>query len=120
MTDFDDTMATSLRAEQARREAGRTPPFDAVFAEAETLAVGRVRRRRATFGVAALAAVTAIAAGVLLPRDSEWQYVNPEDFATGTTWVAPSDILLPEHSIDIYRDIPVLIESTDGNGGALL
>ena len=120
MPDIENTLRDELRAEQATREAGRVPDFEAVFSAAESAARTRVRRRRAAFGLAAAAAVVAIAASMLLPRGEDWQYVNPEDFATSTTWVAPSDVLLPERPIDIYRDIPVLIESTDSNGGALL
>ena len=120
MTDSDETIRQALRAEQAQHEAGRIPAFDDMFAAAEAQAARAARRRKTAFGIAAAAAVLAIAAGLLLPRAEEWQYVNPDDLATSTTWVAPSDVLLPEHSVDIYRDIPVLIESTDSNGGALL
>ncbi len=118
MTDFDDTLRDALRAEQASREAGRVPAFDDTFAVAEARAAGQIRRRWAIYGIAA-AAVVAVATSLLLPRGEDWQYVNPDDLATSTAWVAPSDVLLPEHSVDIYRDIPVLIESTDSNGGAL-
>ena len=120
MTDSDNTIRHALQAEQAQREAGRVPAFERTFAAAEVRAARLVRRRRTAYGIAAAAAVVAIAASLLLPRAEDWQYVNPDDLATSTTWVAPSDVLLPEHSIDIYRDIPVLIESTDSNGGALL
>jgi len=120
MTDTDSTLRDAIRAEQARQEAGQAPGFAAVFAAAEATVAAHSRRRRVAFGIAAAAAVTALAVGTLLPRGEDWQYVNPDDFATSTTWVAPSDVLLPQHSIDIYRDIPVLIESTDSNGGALL
>ncbi len=120
MTDLDNTIRDALQAEQARREAGRVSAFEDTFAAAETRAAKLVRRRRTAIGIAAAAAVVAIAASLLLPQKETWQYVNPDDLATSTTWVAPSDVLLPEHSIDIYRDIPVLIESTDSNEGALL
>ena len=120
MTDSDQDMRSALQAEQARREAGRVPQFDDTFAAAEIQAARRSRRRRAVFGIAAAAAIVGIAASLLVPQGEDWQYVNPDDLATSTAWVAPSDVLLPEHSIDIYRDIPVLIESTDSDGGALL
>ena len=120
MTDSDNNIRRALRAEQAQREAGRVPAFDDAFAAAEVQVARLSRRRKAAFGIAAAGAVVAITASLLAPRGEEWQYVNPDDLATSTAWVAPSDVLLPEHSIDIYRDIPVLIESTDGDGGALL
>ncbi len=119
MTDSDNELRAALQAEQAQREAGRVPAFDDTFAVAEARASRLARRRRTAFGIAAAAAVVAIAVS-LLPRDESWQFVNPDDLATSTNWVAPSDVLLPEHSIDLYRDIPVLIESTDSNEGALL
>jgi len=120
MTDSDNTIRHALQAEQVRREAARVPAFEAAFAAAEVRAARLVRRRRIAIGIAAAAAFVAIAASLLLPGGADWQYVDPDDLATSTTWVAPSDVLLPEHAIDIYRDIPVLIESTDSNGGALL
>ena len=120
MTDFDNTIREALQAEQASREAGRVPAFDDTFAVAEARAAAQMRRRWTVLGIAAAAAVVAVATSLLLPRGEDWQYVNPDDLATSTAWVAPSDVLLPERSFDIYRDIPVLIESTDSNGGALL
>lgn len=120
MTDFDNTIREALQAEQASREAGRIPAFEDTFAAAESRVAGRLRRRKMFVGIAAAASVAAIVTSLLLPRGEDWQYVNPDDLATTTAWVAPSDVLLPEHAIDIYRDIPVLIESTDSDGGALL
>ncbi len=120
MTDLDKAIRDALRAEQASREAGRAPAFENTFGAAERRATGLMRRRRMAYGIAAAAAVVAIAASLLLPGGEDWQYVNPDDLVTGTNWVAPSDVLLPEHEFDIYRDIPVLIESTDSNEGALL
>ena len=120
MTNHNDKFRDALQAAQAQQEAGRAPAFEDMFAAAQVQAARLARRRRRNFGIAAAAAILAVAASLLLPRAEEWQYINPDDLATSTTWVAPSDVLLPEHSIDIYRDIPVLIESTDSNGGALL
>ena len=120
MNDFDNTIREALQAEQANREAGCVPAFEDTYAAAEARIALRVRRRRAVYGIAAATAIVAVAASLLLPRGGEWLYVDPDDLATGTAWVAPSDVLLPEHSFDIYRDIPVLIESTDSDEGALL
>ena len=120
MTDTDNTLRAALQRKQHRREAHSVPDFYAAWEAAENVASQRPRGRRAAAGIAAVAAIAAIAASLWLPQEKDWQYVNPDDFATGTAWVAPSDVLLPDHQIDIYRDIPVLIESTDSNGGALL
>ncbi len=37
-----------------------------------------------------------------------------------TSWAAPSDVLLPQHRFDIYREIPAFIESTKLEEGTLL
>jgi hypothetical protein len=37
-----------------------------------------------------------------------------------TLWSAPSDVLMPEHAIDIYQDIPDMPVSTDFIEGTLL
>jgi hypothetical protein len=101
-------------------EKGRTPDFDDVWEAASSRAALVRKRQRALAGSAAVAAVVAIAFAWLAPHEDEWRYIDAGGFLETTSWSAPSDTLLPEHQIDIYRDIPVLIESTGTNGGALL
>ncbi len=110
----------ALKRGQAAVEAGRVPAFDRVWSAADQRLAARRRRRYVAVGFVAALAVIAVASGLLQPRQPDWEYVDPEVFATGTSWHAPSDVLLPEHRIDIYEEIPVLIESTEIDGGTLL
>jgi hypothetical protein len=113
MTDINH----ALREAQRAAEGGRVPDFDAVWAAAEEQA-GKRHRPWAFAGVAA--AVVAAIVWFAQPDEQAWQYIDPDDLASGTSWVAPSDVLLPERQFDIFKEIPVLIESTGTNEGALL
>jgi len=121
MTDIDKQLHDALRNGQAKAEAGRIPDFDMVWVRAESEIVQRRRRIRAVGGIAAAAALVAVIfTSQFRPTDQEWEFVDPDEFASSTSWVAPSDVLLPKHRFDIYGDIPVLIESTDEDRGTLL
>lgn len=121
MTDTDFELRKALQKGQRAAEADRVPAFDEVWAGAEAQVARRKRRVRALGGLATAAAVVAVVAiGLMRPAEQEWQYVDPDELASGTSWVAPSDVLLPEHQFDIYGEVPVLIESTETDGGALL
>ena len=120
-SDFERSLRDALQQGQARAEAGRAPDFDDLFAAAEAAAARRRGRVMAVGGVAAAVALVAIAVVMQLqPVEREWQFVDPDEFASSTSWSAPSDVLLPKHRFDIYGEIPVLIESTGTNEGALL
>ena len=120
MTDSDKALRDRLNRAQQAAEDGRVPSFDTVWAAAEKRA-GRGRKQGWMAGGAAAAAIIAmITVGLLRPAEQDWQIVNPDEFESGTSWVAPSDVLLPDHRVDIYREIPVLIESTKTEEGALL
>lgn len=114
----DDTLLRELKNAHAVLEAGRVVPFQEVFGAAEAR-LRRARQRR-RIALAAAAAGAAALLYALLPEQPDWQYVDPELFATSTSWSAPSDVLLPQRRFDIYEDIPVLIESTESDEGALL
>ena len=120
MTDSHGALKTALQSAQAKMEKGRMPDFDDVWEAASLRAVVVRRRQRVLAGSAAVAAVAAIAFAWLVPHEDEWRYIDAGGLLETTSWSAPSDSLLPEHQVDIYQDIPVLIESTGTNGGALL
>lgn len=121
MTDIDRQLQSSLQRGYREAEAGRAPGFDDAWAGAEARISKRRGRIRAVGGLAAaLALVAVVVIGQLRPVEQNWQFIDPDEIAGSTTWVAPSDILLPTHEFDIYRDIPVLIESTGSDGGTLL
>ena len=115
----DHDLEQALKRGQAAVEAERAPAFDSAWAAAHRRLAVR-RRRRIGSGLAAAVIVTAVAAMLLQPRTPSWEYVDPDELVTGTAWQAPSDVLLPEYRIDIYEEIPVLIESTEIDGGTLL
>lgn len=115
----DRDIEQALKRRQAAAEAGRVPTFDSVLAAADRRLAVR-RRRRIGSGLAAAVIVTAVAAMLLQSKTPAWEYVDPDDFVTSTSWQAPSDVLLPAYRIDIYEEIPVLIESTEIDGGTLL
>lgn len=115
----DRDLERALKGRQAAAEAGRVPAFDRVWAEADRRLAVR-RRRRFGSGLAAAVIVTAVAVMLLQSPTPAWEYVDPDDLVTSTSWQAPSDVLLPEYRIDIYEEIPVLIESTEIDGGTLL
>lgn len=118
MTDFEADLRRAMREDPTAKYD--VPAFKDVFAAAEARVAARNRRRRALAGVAAAGVVVLVTLTVMRPAEHEWQYVDPEEFASSTNWVAPSDVLLPERRFDIYEEIPVLIESTASDEGALL
>lgn len=115
----DNDIRAALKRGQAIAEAGRVPEFEHVWAAAHRRLASR-RRRWMVGGLAAASVITILAAGLLRSPQPAWQFVDPDDLVTGTRWQAPSDVLLPEYRIDIYDEIPVLIESTPIDGGTLL
>jgi hypothetical protein len=124
MTDIDNELRDALRRGQEQAEAGRIPAFNVVWDRAEsTIAERPEQRRRARVigGIAAAIALVAVVfASQLHQAEQQWQFVDPSELATSTSWVAPSDVLLPKRQFDIFGEIPVLIESTDSDRGTLL
>ena len=120
MTESDTTLRDLLKQGLNEVEQGRAPGFDAVWAAAETRASARRSHNWMAGGALVAAVALAITVGLLRPAEQDWQFVSPDVFESGTSWVAPSDVLLPEHRFDIFNDIPVLIESTKTEEGALL
>ena len=97
----------------------RAPDFDQTWRAAESRYT-RGRRYRALSGLAATVTAVAILLKVLAPAPTQLPLIEMGELLGTTSWQAPSDVLLPERQIDIYQDLPDLIESTDGTGEALL
>jgi hypothetical protein len=114
MKDEDQSLREALQDEQQRMDAP-APDFAAVWAAAEAQA-----RPRHRFAAPVAVALIAIIAVTLLLPDDDPTYVDVEELLTSTSWIAPSDTLLPQHQFDIFREIPRLIESTESADGALL
>jgi len=100
----------------------QAPPFDAVWLAAEQRHRRSRRRYAAVGGIAASVAVLAVVAGLWPSQETALtdEYLIADSLLNGTQWSAPSDALLPQHQIDIYQDMPVLLESTELNEGSLL
>ena len=120
MTDPDTRLRTAVRDAQAYAEGGSAPDFGRLWAAADERAGKEKNRRRLLAATGAVAAALAIAFGLRAPAEQEWRYIDADELLQTTGWSAPSDSLMPDREFDIYREIPVLIESTEINGGALL
>ena len=109
-------------SESLRSRSGEPPGFDEVWVAAEAKYLDERRRfRRLSVTAAAVAAVALVLS--LLPGEKMPQMDGVEigeDFLSSTLWTAPSDVLIPRHDIDIYQDIPTLIESTEFEEETLL
>ncbi len=108
---------------QTIRNAMPADPQAPSFADAYAAASQQVGRRRHRLHLLAAAAVAAIAVIVIVdtrPGVTEPGYIEMAELMETTSWTAPSDALLPDSRFDIYQDLPTLMKSTDGNGGALL
>ncbi len=95
-------------------------PFDRVWRAAEDRYRASRRRYRSIAAAAALAAVAVVVLNHQVLRQDEMPYIEVAELLGSTSWVSPSDVLLPERQIDLYEDLPALIESTEPAGGALL
>ena len=118
MSENDKHLAETLQRAMPRATA--EPSFAHTWEAAERRA-GQGRRR---LHVAAAAAVAAVALLVVVefaapPHDAH-EYIEVAELLNSTSWTAPSDALLPARQVDVYRDVPELLESTDVYGGTLL
>jgi hypothetical protein len=118
MTEKDSRLAQAVR--QSMPETVAMPSFAATWQAAER----RAARRRRRLQMAAAAAVAVIGlvvvADLARPPDGSPEYIEVAELMNTTSWSAPSDALLPDRRIDIYKEIPALMESTETDGGALL
>lgn len=94
------------------------PSFEKVWGAAETQ-VAASRRRYVGFAAVATVAIVAISLAIQ-PSSEEPPDIQVVDLLGSTSWSAPSDVLLPNKSFDIYQEMPALFESTDMAGGTLL
>jgi len=114
----DQELANAIK--RASPGVASVPDFSEVFTRAE--AQQRATRRRrfgvAGGGIAAAAVLIMLNNGPLI--EPETNFVQVSDLLETTSWAAPSDVLLPAHTIDIYEDLPTLTVSTTPVEGALL
>ena len=114
----DQELASAVR--RASSATSEAPPFGAVWSNAEQ---SYQRSRRRYSWLASAAAVVAVIAVVLNAGPTalnQGEYIEMAELMDSTSWVAPSDVLLPNYEFDIYQDLPTLMESTKPAEGALL
>lgn len=117
MIDKDDRLR-DLVCKSQRRANCDAADFETVFRAAERQL--SAQRRRPYVGFAATAILAALVLNLMPRGEPEFTYVDLNDLSATTAWTAPSDALLPDRKIDIYREIPRLFESTESATGALL
>lgn len=118
----DNELKQQLENSLQSMQGGDAPEFDAVWAKAETRHRASRSRYQKFAGFAAAAAV-AVMAFMMWPLNGDNVmdvYLTEEELMSSTQWIAPSDVLLPEHRFDIYGELPVLIETNDLDEGPLL
>ena len=110
-------LASAVRRSEPKATA---PAFDKVWASAESS--HRQSRRRYAWLASAAATLAAIVVvfSIGAPPENNIKFIELAELMESTTWAAPSDSLLPEHHIDLYQDLPTLIESTEPAEGVLL
>ena len=118
----DGNLKALLNESSRQRESGGGAGFDAIWRAAEAQYLAEKRRYRRVSAAAASIAVFAIAIS-LFPGDEKPVLADFDVAARlmeSTQWTAPSDVLLPNYAVDLYDELPVLIESTDWYEGTLL
>ncbi|NOX68484.1 MAG: hypothetical protein GXP15_04805 [Gammaproteobacteria bacterium] len=100
----------------------RVPEFASVLQRAEQRHARGARHYRLVAAVAVIASVAAVTLVQWPNREEavEDEFLIASSLLETTQWVAPSDVLLPQHQFDIYRDMPVFMRSTDAEKGTLL
>jgi hypothetical protein len=119
MKKSDDKLRERVGRAWQRGVGNRQPPFEHTWQMAQSRHSAERRRYRRFAGVAAVAATIVVALNALTSTDDP-TYIEVAELLESTYWSAPSDVLLPDREFDIYQDMPVLFESTDPAGGALL
>lgn len=101
------------------RDAGE-PSFALTWEAAERRA-DQGRRRLYMAAAAAVAVIgLALVVDIAEPPQESLEYIEVAELLNSTSWSAPSDALLPTRRVDVYQEVPNLLESTDVYGGALL
>ena len=118
MTNTENSLREQVSRAWQRGANEDHPSFDATWEAA--VARRTVMRRCYRHFASAAAIVAVIVIGLNVQAPPEKSYVEIADLLESTYWSAPSDVLLPNREFDIYQDMPVLFESTQPAGGALL
>lgn len=102
----------------AQRKAA--PSFDTVWAAAEMRYRVEQRRYATVGGLVAVLAIVAIGILFFEERQADDEFLIADALMNKTQWAAPSDVLLPQHQFDVYREVPFLVDPTTVDEGSLL
>jgi hypothetical protein len=115
----DDELKQSLKRAFESAE-GAPPDFGTMLSTADA----GLRRKRMLVRLASGVAAAAFALFVGLwssdaPQPPD-EYLIADALMNSTAWSAPSDVLMPEHQFDVYREISFPVPSTNSQEGSLL
>ena len=117
MQDSDKKLRDQVRQSWGG-DRGAEPSFETTWQAAQQRHAAGRRQYRRFAGAAAVIAAIVVAIYAQPPAGDS--YIEVADLLESTYWTAPSDALLPDRQFDIYQDMPVIFESTEPAGGALL
>jgi len=115
----DETLREQVSRAWQRAADEDHSSFDIVWQAAQERHTASRRRYLRFASVAAVVAAIVVGLNLQVPEE-EVSYIEIAELLDSTYWSAPSDVLLPDREFDIYQDMPVLFESTEPAGGALL
>ena len=121
MNKSDERLREQVSRAWQNAAGGGHPAFDELWHAALQQHDNSRQHYRRFASVAAIVAAVVVGLNLQTPTPmGESPYIEMTDLLDSTYWTAPSDALLPEREFDIYHDMPVLFESTEPVGGALL
>ena len=123
----EDWLDEELKRSLAHKVDQAAPDFAVVMQAAQEQHAAGSKRRRLLAVAAVVAVLMIMTAGRWSaerwssePRVADDEFLIAAALLENTSWAAPSDVLLPQHRFDIYREIPAFIESTKLEEGTLL
>ncbi len=118
----DQRLREKLKDSLQSVQGGDAPEFDAMWSNAERQHRAARSRYQKIAGFAGASAVAAVAFMLWPLNDNNVTgiYLTEEDLLSSTQWIAPSDVLLPDHHFDIYGELPVFIDTNYFDEGSLL
>ena len=114
----DEELKNALKGAYQVAE-GKPPSFEETMTAAERRIGGSGARLKVIAGMAAAVVVALVLWPAREPELTD-EFLIADSLLNSTTWMAPSDALMPEHQFDIYQETPFLNESTISPEGTLL
>jgi len=122
MNTDDQNLKSHLKSSFELKSNEPAPDFEKTWQAAESRYLKSKRRYRMISGIAASAVMIAIVLSMQSqgPTPQLPELNLADGIMSSTQWSAPSDVLMPKHSVDVYQDIPSLGESSELPEGSLL